>query len=138
MSAATNFTRGKARHKGWVKSSHWIVTGSFLVLLLTGYEILMVHPRLYWGETGNDLTPAFLELPISRNHKHGPAFYSSYKSFQHFSAFTPPHITNYSLKFFFTGLVQAAFMLDAFYTLLNLLYDSSFTIQTGNTQAFGE
>jgi thiosulfate reductase cytochrome b subunit len=31
----------------------------------------MVHPRLYWGEVGNDLTPAFLELPVSRNYKHG-------------------------------------------------------------------
>ena len=31
----------------------------------------MVHPRLYWGKAGNDLTPALIELPISRNHKHG-------------------------------------------------------------------
>jgi hypothetical protein len=31
----------------------------------------MAHPRLYWGETGNNLTPALLELPISRNHRHG-------------------------------------------------------------------
>jgi hypothetical protein len=31
----------------------------------------MAHPRLYWGAVGNDLTPALLELPISRNHKHG-------------------------------------------------------------------
>lgn len=31
----------------------------------------MVHPRLYWGEVGNDLTPALIELPISRNHQHG-------------------------------------------------------------------
>jgi len=31
----------------------------------------MAHPRLYWGEAGNDLTPALLELPISRNHQHG-------------------------------------------------------------------
>ena len=31
----------------------------------------MAHPRLYWGEVGNDLTPALLELPISRNHQHG-------------------------------------------------------------------
>ena len=31
----------------------------------------MCHPRLYWGEVGNDLTPALLELPISRNYKHG-------------------------------------------------------------------
>lgn len=31
----------------------------------------MAHPRLYWGEAGNDLTPALIELPISRNHRHG-------------------------------------------------------------------
>ena len=31
----------------------------------------MAHPRLYWGEVGNDLTPALVELPISRNHRHG-------------------------------------------------------------------
>lgn len=43
---------------------------SFLTLAFTGFEILMVHPRLYWGEVGNDLTPALIELPISRNHKH--------------------------------------------------------------------
>jgi len=58
-------------HKQWVKVLHWIVTLSFLVLVVSGYEILMVHPRLYWGEVGNDLTPAIIELPISRNHKHG-------------------------------------------------------------------
>src|SRR5690349_7745719 len=31
----------------------------------------MCHPRLYWGEVGNDLTPALLEFPISRNYHHG-------------------------------------------------------------------
>jgi thiosulfate reductase cytochrome b subunit len=30
----------------------------------------MVHPRLYWGNVGNDLTPAWIELPISRNYRH--------------------------------------------------------------------
>jgi thiosulfate reductase cytochrome b subunit len=33
--------------------------------------ILMAPPRLYWGDAGNDLTPALIELPISRNYKHG-------------------------------------------------------------------
>jgi thiosulfate reductase cytochrome b subunit len=42
-----------------------------LTLAFSGYVILMVHPRLYWGEVGNDLMPALLELPISRNHRHG-------------------------------------------------------------------
>jgi thiosulfate reductase cytochrome b subunit len=59
------------RHKRWVKGSHWIVTLSFLLLAFSGFVILMCHPRLYWGETGNDLTPALFELPISRNYQHG-------------------------------------------------------------------
>lgn len=42
-----------------------------MTLAFTGFMILMVHPRLYWGEVGNDLTSALLELPISRNHQHG-------------------------------------------------------------------
>jgi thiosulfate reductase cytochrome b subunit len=58
-------------HPGWVRVCHWFVTLSFLVLLVSGYVILMCHPRLYWGEVGNDLTPALFELPISRNHQHG-------------------------------------------------------------------
>jgi thiosulfate reductase cytochrome b subunit len=58
------------RHARWVKVSHWIVTVSFFTLAFTGFVILMAHPRIYWGEAGNDLTPALLELPISRNYKH--------------------------------------------------------------------
>jgi len=59
------------RHKRWVKGAHFIITFSFLALTVSGFEILMVHPRLYWGKSGNDLTPALFELPISRNYHHG-------------------------------------------------------------------
>ena len=59
------------RHSGLVKSSHWIITVAVFLLLITGFTILRTHPRLYWGEVGNDLTPALFELPISRNYKHG-------------------------------------------------------------------
>ena len=59
-----------AGHARWVRLSHWIVTLSVLTLAFSGFEILMVHPRLYWGKAGNDLTPPLLELPISRNYKH--------------------------------------------------------------------
>ena len=58
-------------HAAWVRVIHWVATVSVLTLALTGVVILMAHPRLYWGEVGNDLTPALLELPISRNHQHG-------------------------------------------------------------------
>ena len=65
-----NTASGDRRHARFVRVSHWIITVSVLTLVLTGFEILMVHPRLYWGKAGNDLTPALLELPISRNYKH--------------------------------------------------------------------
>jgi thiosulfate reductase cytochrome b subunit len=58
-------------HALWVRFSHWIVAVSVLTLAVSGFVILMAHPRLYWGAVGNDLTPALFELPISRNYKHG-------------------------------------------------------------------
>src|SRR5882724_11921116 len=60
-----------AGHTRWIRISHWILAASVLTLAFSGFVILMAHPRLYWGKTGNDLTPALLELPIGRNYKHG-------------------------------------------------------------------
>ncbi len=62
---------GVEHHARWVRISHWIVTVSVLTLAFSGFVILMAHPRLYWGDAGNDLTPALVELPISRNYQHG-------------------------------------------------------------------
>jgi thiosulfate reductase cytochrome b subunit len=62
---------GAQHHARWVRTSHWIATASLLTLAFTGFVILMAHPRLYWGDGGNDLMPALIELPISRNYKHG-------------------------------------------------------------------
>src|SRR5512138_567199 len=71
MAKSQSFSGWIKRHSLWLRTTHWIGTIAFFLLVFTGVEILMVHPRLYWGEVGNDLTPAFLELPISRNYKHG-------------------------------------------------------------------
>jgi thiosulfate reductase cytochrome b subunit len=60
-----------AGHRRWVKITHWIMAVSVLTLAVSGFVILMAHPRLYWGYVGNDLTPALIELPISRNYHHG-------------------------------------------------------------------
>ena len=62
---------GALRHARWVRASHWLGTLSLGTLAVSGFVILMAHPRLYWGNAGNDLTPALVELPISRNYKHG-------------------------------------------------------------------
>jgi len=59
------------RHQLWVRISHALATVSIVALVFSGVEILMVHPRLYWGNAGNDLTKPLVELPISRNYKHG-------------------------------------------------------------------
>ena len=71
MSISQGKETGDNSHQGWVKSTHFIITISFLVLTVSGYVILMAHPRLYWGKAGNDLTPALFELPVSRNYHHG-------------------------------------------------------------------
>lgn len=52
------------RHSGLVRITHWLTTVCFLALLLSGIEILISHPRFYWGETGNVMAPSLFDLPI--------------------------------------------------------------------------
>ena len=58
-----------ARHSVLVRVTHWITALCFLALLVSGTEIVISHPRFYWGETGNIWTPPLFKLPIpaSRN-----------------------------------------------------------------------
>ena len=53
-------------HSRVVRISHWVTSLAFLALLVSGYVITMTHPRLYWGDVGNDLTPAWITLPIDQ------------------------------------------------------------------------
>ncbi len=52
------------RHPAVVRATHWITALAFFALLVSGVEILISHPRFYWGETGNVSTPALFQLPI--------------------------------------------------------------------------
>jgi hypothetical protein len=52
------------RHSALVRVTHWIATLCFFALLVTGIEIVISHPRFYWGETGNVLTTPLFQLPI--------------------------------------------------------------------------
>jgi thiosulfate reductase cytochrome b subunit len=58
-----------SRHAGLVRVTHWITAVCFFALLVTGMEIVISHPRFYWGETGNNLTTPLFKIPIpaSRN-----------------------------------------------------------------------
>jgi thiosulfate reductase cytochrome b subunit len=62
-------TKVTPRHSALVRITHWITTLCFLALLVTGVEIVISHPRFYWGETGNvGTTPLFkLHIPSSRS-----------------------------------------------------------------------
>jgi thiosulfate reductase cytochrome b subunit len=57
------------RHAGFVRVTHWLTTLAFLALLVSGVEVLLSHPRFYWGETGNvEETPLFIiPVPASRD-----------------------------------------------------------------------
>lgn len=70
------------RHSGWVRLTHWTIALAVLVLIYSGIAILMVHPRFYWGQAGNDLMRPLFEVPLGPNYhamRWGPdmAFFSS-------------------------------------------------------------
>src|SRR3954447_8920988 len=52
------------RHTPLVRVTHWIATACFLALLVSGTEIVISHPRFYWGETGNVMTPSLFDIRI--------------------------------------------------------------------------
>lgn len=57
------------RHAAFVRVTHWLAFLFFAALLITGAEIVVSHPRFYWGETGNvNMRPLFsLHIPSSRD-----------------------------------------------------------------------
>src|ERR1044071_3813454 len=52
------------RHSILVRVTHWITTLCFFALLLSGIEIVISHPRFYWGESGSPTMPSLFDLPI--------------------------------------------------------------------------
>lgn len=63
ISAATVSSREIVyRHPLPVRLWHWLTAFAVLGLLFTGLNVLNVHPRLYWGEVGNEGTPALVAL----------------------------------------------------------------------------
>src|SRR5438093_235830 len=57
-------TTRAARHSVLVRLTHWLTTLCVFALLLSGIEIVISHPRFYWGETGNPMTSSLFDLPI--------------------------------------------------------------------------
>ena len=64
-----------SRHSALVRVTHWVTTLCFLALLVSGVEILISHPRFYWGEAGNVLTPPLFQLHIPSSRATVPTGY---------------------------------------------------------------
>jgi thiosulfate reductase cytochrome b subunit len=68
--------RPASRHSAFVRATHWITALCFFALLISGINILISHPRFYWGETGTDLTTPLFQLPIPASRKLVPTGYN--------------------------------------------------------------
>ena len=73
--AVTLGKREPPRHAALVRVTHWITVISFFALLISGVEILISHPRFYWGEVGNALTPPLFKIPIPASRATVPTGY---------------------------------------------------------------
>jgi thiosulfate reductase cytochrome b subunit len=73
--ADSAWDRGPAPHAAYVRATHWVVALCLAALLLTGVEIVISHPRFYWGETGNVNTPPLFSFPIPSSRATVPTGY---------------------------------------------------------------
>ncbi len=63
------------RHPALVRVTHWITVIAFAALLVSGGEIVLSHPRFYWGETGNVNTQPWLNLHLPSSRASVPTGY---------------------------------------------------------------
>jgi thiosulfate reductase cytochrome b subunit len=63
------------RHGAIVRVTHWITVVCFFALVITGGEIVISHPRFYWGETGNVNMKPLFTIPIASSRDTVPTGY---------------------------------------------------------------
>ncbi len=56
--------------------THWLTFTALIALLVTGGEIVISHPRFYWGEVGNVNTKPLFIIPIPSSRNTVPTGYS--------------------------------------------------------------
>lgn len=63
------------RHPAVVRATHWLTFIAFIALLISGGEIVIPHPRFYWGEVGNVNTKPLFIVPIPASRDTVPTSY---------------------------------------------------------------
>jgi thiosulfate reductase cytochrome b subunit len=107
LAATVSATTDTSRHSAVVRVTHWLTALCFLALLVSGLEIVVSHPRFYWGEAGNSLSSPLFQLPIPASRSTVPTGYG----------FTLPDQNGWSRSLHFqsawvavfTGLVYVAY-----------------------------
>jgi thiosulfate reductase cytochrome b subunit len=119
VASAVPATTATSRHSALVRVTHWITALCFLALLVSGAEIVISHPRFYWGETGNDLTATLFKLPIPASRKLVPTGYgyvlpdqNGWSRYLHFQSAWIVVLTG--LLYLIWGLVTAHFRRNLF------------------------
>lgn len=64
------------RHSYVVRLTHWLTVLCFFALLISGIEILISHPRFYWGEAGNAAMQPLFVIPIPASRATVPTGYN--------------------------------------------------------------
>ncbi len=64
------------RHLRFVRVTHWLTTIGFFALLVSGFELVISHPRFYWGEVGNVNTTPIFTIPVPSSRATVPTGYN--------------------------------------------------------------
>jgi len=112
--AAVPATTDAPRHSALVRVTHWITTLCFFALLVSGVEIVISHPRFYWGEEGNVLMTPLFSLPIPASRASVPTGYgfvmpdqNGWSRYLHFQSAWAVLLTG--LLYFLAGLFSGHF-----------------------------
>jgi thiosulfate reductase cytochrome b subunit len=123
--SAAPATAVTSRHSALVRITHWIAALCFIALLVSGAEIVVSHPRFYWGETGNIHTPTLFKLPIPASRNLVPTGYgyvlpdqNGWSRYLHFQS---------AWVVVLTGLLYAIYGLFTGHFRKNLLPDEAFS-----------